>query len=423
MQYAWQYDAPKEMTMSDQYEKWARLNPWIMTTCSMRSLTFKGLKYCESLDYDVLILTELWRKSPEFADGSLRWLFGKAPKGKTKLDRSGNPIFAENQYGGVAILLSKAAQGKCLRHGTPCERIVWVQLEGPVTNLFVIGVDMSNSTRKQPSQHNTLSAITSLLKKVPASDCVLVLGNLTVQLPAKIQQITGKWAHHTGKACKNAEGMLRLMRMFELSVAHTFCQPKRKHSTSIFRTSRKRICSTRTVTDSTDASAHFIGRKVRTKYLGRTVTGKVVDCLTVHGIKRWTISFTPDFKANFGKKWLMKHLVPSSMASKKSRHPQTDYILISRRWVSSITKTAVKWEPSIRINEGRGAHTLVLGKWRWRLRAAKAPPCRNWRSLDHEFHSEHITTNDKDDAHLNPRGTASSDQLGNDFSLMVRTPN
>ena len=93
---------------------------------------------------------------------------------------------------------------------------------------------MSQSVRKNPAQHNTLITLTSLLKEVPASDCIIILGDLNVQLPADIPNITGKWATHKGIISKHAETFVQLMRMFEFKAANTFFQQKKGCSNATF---------------------------------------------------------------------------------------------------------------------------------------------------------------------------------------------
>ena len=69
---------------------------------------------------------------------------------------------------------------KHLIHGSPCNRICWVRLKGPTTNLFVITVYLSHQARVKSSLNDTLTELTKLLRQVPKNDCVVVLGDLNV---------------------------------------------------------------------------------------------------------------------------------------------------------------------------------------------------------------------------------------------------
>ena len=124
-------------TMGEGPEKaWSADVPQLsMATWNVRSLTFERFFYCASLNYDVLVLTELWRGAHKFVDGTIKWTHSKP-----QLDKDGNPAFPDDSPAGVGILLSPRAQSKYLGHGSPCERICWVRLKGPVTNIFIIAV-------------------------------------------------------------------------------------------------------------------------------------------------------------------------------------------------------------------------------------------------------------------------------------------
>ena len=171
-------------------------------------------KYCNSLGYDILALTELWENAPTYADGSVRWTFSqKQIDPKTDL-----PIYPNDPAAGVGILLSKRMVPKYRGHGSPCNRICWVRLKGPVTNLFVIAVYLPHRARVKPAQEDTLLKLIKLLKEVPKNDCIIILGDLNEQLGI-IPGFLGNWAH--GTASRNAQKVVDVMRMFDLQAANT----------------------------------------------------------------------------------------------------------------------------------------------------------------------------------------------------------
>ena len=50
-------------------------------------------------------------------------------------------------------------------------------------NLFIIAVYMPHQARIRPAHHNTMSELKQLLKQVPNSDCIVLLGDFTSNFP------------------------------------------------------------------------------------------------------------------------------------------------------------------------------------------------------------------------------------------------
>ena len=248
---------------------WSKSEPYItMAGWNPRSLTFERFQYCLSLNCDILVLPELWRQAEKFADGTTKWIYGKP------VLVNGRPKYPDDRAAGVGILLSKRAQAMLLAHGTPCERIAWGRFKGPVTNMFVIGVHMPQSARKDPAQHNTLQVLTQLLKQVPSSDCTIIIGDLNAQLAASIEGITGKWAYSS--ASKNAQPLIDMMRMFELVAVNTLYQPKKKQTNVTF-------VQNVSIKDDSNAAANpgpgpdqksLVGKSLSVKYKGKNAKGK-----------------------------------------------------------------------------------------------------------------------------------------------------
>ena len=144
----------------------------------------------------------------------------------------GNKKFPHDIAAGVGILLSDRAHSKCITHGPPCERITWVRLKGPVTNLFIIGYYIPHRSRIQSDQQTTLTTLLRLLVQIPPGDCIVLLTDLNEQLPANDENVTGKWTHD--KASPNAEMMMDMIRQFDLFSINTAFQPKRNSSNATF---------------------------------------------------------------------------------------------------------------------------------------------------------------------------------------------
>ena len=162
-----------------------------------------------------------------------------------------------------------------IAHGSPCERIAWGRFKGPVTNIFVIGVHMPQSARKNPAQHNTLSVLRGLLTTVPSSDCIIVMGDLNVQLAACIQGVTDKWVHSS--TSKNAQSMIDTMRMFELVAANTMYQPKKKMSNATFvqNVSKNKETSTASAANPNSEQTTLLGRSLSVNYKGKKCKGGI----------------------------------------------------------------------------------------------------------------------------------------------------
>ena len=79
---------------------------------------------------------------------------------------------------------------------------------------------------------DTAASLMTLMSKIPKNDCIVVLGDMNEQLPANIKGHTGKWAF--GKATKNSEVILDLMRMYDLFAVNTAFQPKKGQSNSTY---------------------------------------------------------------------------------------------------------------------------------------------------------------------------------------------
>ena len=262
-----------------------------IATWNTRSLSFLRFNSCKNLGYDVLAITELWRTAKKYTDGTVSFIHSE-PKINVN---TGAPSFPDDVASGVGILLSERAQSKYMSHGSPCERIVWVRLKGPVTNLFIIAVYVPHRARVEPCQNDTLSSLIELLKKVPKNDCIVVLGDLNEQLPSNIESLTGKWAYDTKSA--NADEILHIMRMFDLFAVSTKFQPKKNSSSATYV-----FCEE----GSFMPKVHqFQGSKVRALYKGNMVDGTVGDLVQGGNNKlgkRWIVNFADGYSTICGEK-------------------------------------------------------------------------------------------------------------------------
>ena len=77
-----------------------------IATWNTRSLTFERFQYCIGLNYDILALTELWRKQARYQEKDGRFIISK-PKLHNKGPHKGKPRFPSDKVVVVGILLSK----------------------------------------------------------------------------------------------------------------------------------------------------------------------------------------------------------------------------------------------------------------------------------------------------------------------------
>ena len=342
-----------------------------MATWNTRSLTFERFKYCEGLGYDVLAITELWRKQSKYQSTSTKYTTS-APKIIQKGPRKGQMRFPKDKAAGVGILLSARAQKKLLGFGSEGERVCWVRLKGPACNIFIVAVYLPHRGRTQPCQDDTLKDLQNILVKVPQGDCICVMGDLNEQLEANIPNRTGMWT--AAPKSPNADKIMHLMHMHELTAANTLFAPKRTGSLNTFlQTKREGIPA------HSDLGEH-VGAKVKIKYNGKWVDGTVKSVSNVSNDQEWLVNFTDGYTNRYRRAQLEKILVHTV---KKKVGRQLDYILVSTRWKSCITSCGPRWEPAIHrdLHGERNDHALVACKWTWRIRTKKNRTCKDFNCL------------------------------------------
>ena len=223
-----------------------------VATWNTRSLTQERFSYCKNLGYDVLAITELWRSQGKYQNKSTAFIASE-PILMQNGPRKGQPRFPEDRASGVGILLSKRAQDKLLSFGSQGERVCYVRLQGPTCNLFVIAIYVPHRGRTKPCQDDTLKDLEAVLKTVPASDCICIAGDFNEQVAAGVEHRTGKWT--PGPASKNADKIMQLMQLHNLTAINTFFKPRHKFALNTFlQTMRK---------DSADSDqGEYVGRRV-----------------------------------------------------------------------------------------------------------------------------------------------------------------
>ena len=92
-------------------EGWTGWSQFTTATWNTRSLTKERYKYAISLGYDILALTELWRKQRKCQSRSNEFIVSE-PELHKKGPNKGKPIYPDDRAAGVGILLSPRMQKK-----------------------------------------------------------------------------------------------------------------------------------------------------------------------------------------------------------------------------------------------------------------------------------------------------------------------
>ena len=124
------------------------------------SLSNERFHYCESLDYDILELTELHNmQSKELLKG--RRLVCSATAALDEKGHNTDPAL------GVAIMLSPRMTDKVIGEGHVGTRIVWVRLTGPMSHILYVVVYAPHKKRTQkPLAEDTIAQLKKLLQTV-----------------------------------------------------------------------------------------------------------------------------------------------------------------------------------------------------------------------------------------------------------------
>ena len=243
-----------------------------MATWNCRSLTFERVQYCRSLGYDVLALTELWHNQKKFQSKDNSFIIAE-PKIIKKGKRKGKVRFPKDRAAGVAIMLSDRAQKKVQDFGSEGERVCYVRLKGPVASIFIIAVYVPHRGRVAPCQDDTLKDVENVLRRVPQGDCVCLLGDFNEQLQGGIKGRTGKWVG--GPKSKNADKIMDLLRLHELTAVNTLFQPKHGKEVHTFLQTEPQGGTTQAQDGQGNDYGEYVGSYCKAKYHGKQIGGRV----------------------------------------------------------------------------------------------------------------------------------------------------
>ena len=202
----------KQWSVKDEDAEIGFWNPWAYSN--------ERHEYCKSLDLDILGLGELHNIQGKDHFQEKRWICSQGAEEKD--GKSTDPA------AGVAILLSARMAKRIMSSGCVGTRIVWVRIEGPICNLFVVVVYIPHKGRTNPSAQDTIKQLMELLSTVRRYDCIILMGDFNCQLRRNVPGCTGQWCMTTRPDNGHGEEMLDLMRRHDLFAADTLFKPKRK---------------------------------------------------------------------------------------------------------------------------------------------------------------------------------------------------
>ena len=211
----------------------------------------------------MLELIELWWTQNKFQTRDKAFIVGEPIIDKDTEEMR----FPKDIAAGVGIILSQVSQQKVLTFGSVGERVCYVRLEGPVCNLFIIVVYMPHRDRVCPDQDTTIADLQEALQKAPTSDCIVLLGDLNEQLQANVQGRTGNFT--AGQQSPNADKIMQLMQLHELTAANTLFKPKSRAALCTF------LQTKRNDSDAHNDMGQHVGSKVAVQYKGKWMGGRV----------------------------------------------------------------------------------------------------------------------------------------------------
>ena len=190
-----------------------------LATWNVGGLSFTNREFCKELNYDILSLTET------HDNGTLTGRKDCIPS---------EPAPKNDSYSGVSLVLSDRL-AKCVMHnGNSGSRIVYARIRAEPCNLFVVGVYMPHSHRKQaPFFSDTLQQLKDVLNNVSDNDCTIIMGDLNCKLARNTSNLTGRWCVHKHSNTAGEE-MLEMMRRQKLFAISTMFQPPRGKNNATF---------------------------------------------------------------------------------------------------------------------------------------------------------------------------------------------
>jgi len=203
----------------------SKARPLGIATQNVCGISEEKLCYLEGMQKDIFALTEL---HSDLSTSRTAAVLGK------RLVTCGKVNTTTDKAAGVALLLSPRCAAALGDSGTldssnsSCARICWARIDASPAPIFAVAVYWPHSRRTQaPFREDTANALMELLDaKVKKNDAVIILGDFNSRLA---RNDTGYCGPYTPHARPDDGGVLmrELMSRYQLRAANTYFQPTR----------------------------------------------------------------------------------------------------------------------------------------------------------------------------------------------------
>ena len=104
-------------------------------------------------------------------------------------------------------------------------------LKGSACNLFIVTAYIPHGSRVRPSRTDTINELDLICKQVKQGDCLVVMGDFNVQLPANKKSQTGRYVCATNES-EGATEVLGFMKTHDLFTINTKFRKRKQTPTT-----------------------------------------------------------------------------------------------------------------------------------------------------------------------------------------------
>ena len=173
--------------------------------------------YLQSLNHDALGLTEMWNSQHRYDS----WDCVTCEPNNGGGDRPA----------GVCIMLSQRFVSRQLHRGRIGTRGCWVRIQGPVCNLLIICIYLPPIGSKAEVV-SLMKGLRAVLSDRSQHDCVILMGDLNIEFPARYQDIIGPYSCQQSriKMRRRTREFLHLFEQHDLCVSSTYFRPRKRQN-------------------------------------------------------------------------------------------------------------------------------------------------------------------------------------------------
>ena len=152
------------------------------------------------------------------------------------------------------------------------------------------------------------------------------MGDFNEQLEGNVQGRTGKWVG--GLKSKNADKIMELLRLHELTAVNTLFQPRHGKEVHTFLQTAPQGGEEACGQGQDNDFGEYVGSQCKVKYHGKLIGGRVKAVFGGKKKKKWVVQFDDGFVLRCGQKMLGRLLTTKK---KKQIGKQFDYVMVSSR--------------------------------------------------------------------------------------------